>query len=309
MPSPRASRGRTARRGSAGRRRRTPRSRRGPRRGRRGRRGGSRRGPRAPRGAARRRRTSACPRRAARTRVRGGGRSCARVSPPRQRNAVPSPLQPSSSRAASTRRAARSARGRRRSRSPRSCRARPEERPRAGRAASCDTAMTVAARLTTCRVAARTPGLEPTFATSWPCAVTTSGARVASAAGEARGDEEVRVGDIGIEPPRRAGGVAEEPKVAPPASGARVDDRTLDLVTALDAARARGSRRRPRGPDRPDPDTSARRGGFAAALPARDLQDPEAHLVGRALAPEDVAGRLRHARAPLLRACPRRAGT
>ena len=43
-------------------------------------------------------------------------------------------------------------------------------------------------------------------------------------------DEEVRVGDVGMEAPRRPGGIAEQAQVAPPPSDARVDDRPLDLV-------------------------------------------------------------------------------
>ena len=111
-------------------------------------------GPRAPRAAGRRRRTRASPRRGARTRARAGGRSCAPSASRAQRNAVPSAAQPSS-------RAGRLgvARARSASRStPQSitsvlpaCRRAPP--PRAGRAATSETATTAAARRTTCRVA------------------------------------------------------------------------------------------------------------------------------------------------------------
>ncbi len=50
--------------------------------------------------------------------------------------------------------------------------------------------------------------------------------------GETRGHEEVRVGDVGIEAPRRASGIAEQPQVPASAARARVDDRALDLVPA-----------------------------------------------------------------------------
>ena len=51
---------------------------------------------------------------------------------------------------------------------------------------------------------------------------------------KSRGDEEVRVGDVGMEAPRCAHGVSEEREVAPSSSGPRVDDRALDLVSPCD---------------------------------------------------------------------------
>jgi hypothetical protein len=44
----------------------------------------------------------------------------------------------------------------------------------------------------------------------------------------------VRIRDVWPEPPRGACRVAEESEVAPPSSGPRVDDRTLDLVASRD---------------------------------------------------------------------------
>ena len=75
-----------------------------------------------------------------------------------------------------------SARGRRRSSRPPSCRGRRARPPRAGRAASRRRRSPSRARRTTSRVASRTGASSTAFATSWPWAVTTSGARASSAA-------------------------------------------------------------------------------------------------------------------------------
>ena len=106
------------------------------------------------------------------------------------------------------------------------------------------------------------------------------------------GDEEVRVDDVGAEAARRPGDVAREDEVTRRArrAGRRPRGR----------ARAPGPRALPRGPRRTSrasarsaPGTSARRAGSACGpgdrSAAGDLQDAEAHLVGRPLAPEDVA--------------------
>ena len=51
--------------------------------------------------------------------------------------------------------------------------------------------------------------------------------------GEAGGHEEVRVGDVRMESPRRASSVSEQPQVPTGATGAGIDDRALDLVPAF----------------------------------------------------------------------------
>ncbi len=112
---------------------------------------------------------------------------------------------------------------------------------------------------------------------------------------KSRGDEEVRVDDVGMEAPRYAHCVSEEGEVAPTSSGPRVDDRALDLVSSCDELALEVGHEDPEVRVLAGPGTSARRGGSAGALPARDLEDPEAHLVGRSLSPEDVARRRRHA--------------
>ena len=50
--------------------------------------------------------------------------------------------------------------------------------------------------------------------------------------GESRGHEEVRVHDVGTEPPRRAKGVAREHEMAPSASCATIEHSTLELMPA-----------------------------------------------------------------------------
>ena len=92
----------------------------------------------------------------------------------------------------------------------------------------------MAARRTTCRVAAAHAGLRADVRDV--LAVRGDDERRArrERGGEARRYEEVRVGDIGIEAPRRAGGVSEQPQVPTPPARARVDDRALDLVPACD---------------------------------------------------------------------------
>ena len=124
---------------------------------------------------------------------------------------------------------------------------------------------------------------------------------------EAGRDEEVRVDDIGMEGACLAPGIAEESDVT--GASRRCGSRSPRVRSRGRARpiRPRGSRRRPRGPGHSALGTSVRREGSACRaaivtpassrwLPARDLQDSEAHLVGRPLAPEDVAPRrLRHA--------------
>ena len=105
-PALRASRARTARRGSAGRPRLRPRSRPRRDRARPCRRHGFRDVPRARPAAGRRRRRRARPRPAARRHARGGGRSCARSASRRRRKPVPSGDQPTSARAAAESRSA-----------------------------------------------------------------------------------------------------------------------------------------------------------------------------------------------------------
>ena len=141
------------------------------------------------------------------------------------------------------RRAARSARGRRRSRS-RLLFASASGTASTRRSSShADTATTACARLTVSRVAARTALLRRAFSTSCPCAVTTSGARPASAREQPGGNEEVRVDDVGVEPPRRLHDVDREPRVAA-ASAAPVDDGARELVPArLELALERGDER------------------------------------------------------------------
>ena len=182
-PSPRASPGRTARPAlgwqttSAAATQRGDLRRAGP-----GRRGGRPAGPRGRRGAGRRRRTRACRGRAARRRARARMTFLRSSRVPTQTNAGPSPSQPSS-----LARGAGSA-PRKRSRStPESTtsvlpRASGTLRLELARAGSRRRRPRAAARRTTARVAAATPGIEPTLRTSRPCAVTTSGARVASPA-------------------------------------------------------------------------------------------------------------------------------
>ena len=116
------------------------------------------------------------------------------------------------------------------------------------------------------RVAARTPGIAPMFATSWPWAVTTSGARVASAAARPAGTRKCAYATSGWNrrATRRASRTSATWRLRPPAG---VDDRALDLVSARRGARARGSRRRLRGPDPPAPGTSGRRAGCAGRYP------------------------------------------
>ena len=71
------------------------------------------------------------------------------------------------------------------------------------------------------------------FWTSWPCAVTTSGASVASEAISPGRDEEVRVDDVRPVPARGGAGVAQEAGVAAPAAGATVDHGEVELVAPL----------------------------------------------------------------------------
>ncbi len=178
-PSPPGSRGRRARRGSADRphpmRRSTPE----PRHGRRVPRARSRAGLRARPGEARLRRTSTCPRHAARRLARGGGRSCApRARRDRGTGSVAD--QPTSARAS------KESRGEKRSRStPQSTTsvfAAASGTASASRSRSqFETATIADARRTTCRVANRVTGFVRAFSTSCPCAVATSGARDASA--------------------------------------------------------------------------------------------------------------------------------
>ena len=105
--------------------------------------------------------------------------------------------------------------------------------------------------------------LAPMFATSWPWAVTTSGAREASAADEPGRDEEVRVDDVrpdspGAAAPHRGSRRACRPLLRRGDRPRRA--RSRDRATG---ARARGRRRTPRDPGPPGPGTSARRGGSA----------------------------------------------
>ena len=179
-PSPRASSARTARRGSAGTRRPRPRATAARRRGRRDR----RRGHRAVRRAAAR--SGPSPTNASDPSPWRAKASARRVtffrslSVPTQRNAVPSGSQPSSARAVSR------SPGANRSRStPQSITVVLPAAP--GAAASrrsrsqSETAMTDAARRTARRVAPRITRERSAFATSWPWAVRTAGARPAIA--------------------------------------------------------------------------------------------------------------------------------
>ena len=70
------------------------------------------------------------------------------------------------------------------------------------------------------------------FATSCPCAVTTSGARVASAAARPAGTRKWAYVTSGSNSRRDTPRVPEERDVARLSSGPPVDDRAFDLVTA-----------------------------------------------------------------------------
>ena len=130
-----------------------------------------------------------------------------------------------------------------------------------------ETAITVAAPRTTRRMNGRTNGYSVALATSWPCAVTTSGAPTARAATvpEAGREKEVRVDDIGTEAAGGPDRAQREPQVAELAAAAAVEHDSLDHVARVRRARAPvpGRRRRSRAPRRTD--TSARRGGCAPA--------------------------------------------
>src|SRR4051812_21216009 len=103
--------------------------------------------------------------------------------------------------------------------------------------------MTAAAYRTTGRVAARSAA-RSRFATSWPCAMTTSGARAARQAqgGRARGgggahprrsgrEQEVGEHDVGPRAPRRADGGDGQPQVLGGRAAAAGDGAHLDLVS------------------------------------------------------------------------------
>ncbi len=130
------------------------------------------RDPRARRAADRRRRRSASPRRAGRTPPRAGRRSCARRASRRRGSAAARPA------AASTAKRSRSTPLETTSVFPRAS----GTFVSSSRRRYSETQTTAAARRTTKRVAAATPGIAPTLRTSRPWAVTTSGARPASAA-------------------------------------------------------------------------------------------------------------------------------
>ena len=217
---------------------------------------------RARRGAGRRRRTRACPRRAARTRARAGGRSCAPMRPPRQRNAVPSPAQPTSrsSRLGVSRRealevdaavddlglAAASGHGRL------ELVAQPARDGDDGRRAPHD----VTCRGANARDRADVRDVLPVRGDDERSARRERGR-------EAGRDEEVRVDDVGMEAPalrawrrgrERGGGASRRRASRRPRARSRGRARR---------ARARGWRRRPRGPGRSGPGTSVRREGSA----------------------------------------------
>ena len=185
------------------------------------------------------------------------------LSEPTQRNAGRRPAsraRPGPQR----RRPARTGRGRRRSRSPRSCRGPRAPPPRAAPRSQSETATTRAARRTASRVARRTAAIVRAFATSWPWAVRTSGARDRERGEQARRDEEVRVDDVGTEATRGDDHVAGEPEMTRPAATA-VDDRALDLVPALgQSACSSAGDERPRTP------------GRRARVHLRDEEDPHA---------------------------------
>src|SRR5881398_2929427 len=85
--------------------------------------------------------------------------------------------------------------------------------------------MTAAARRTTRRVAAATPGSSPMLRTSRPCAVTTSGARPARAAIKPLGTRKCAY--------TTSGRAAGELEVAELAARTRVEHGSIDLVAAL----------------------------------------------------------------------------
>ena len=93
---------------------------------------------------------------------------------------------------------------------------------------------TAAARRTTWRVAARTPGIDADVRDVLPVRGDDERRARRERRREARRDEEVRVDDVGPEAPRGADGVADESEVAPPSSGRAVDDGALDLVPPRD---------------------------------------------------------------------------
>ena len=106
-----------------------------------------------------------------------------------------------------------------------------------------------------------------------------------------RRNEEVRVDDVRSEassgPARRRGRGSR----CRPWPAAAVDDRPRELVPARLEPRLEVGHEGPQRRRGSAPGTSGRRAGCARARrsAAGDLQDPEAHLVGRPLAPQDVA--------------------
>ena len=173
--------------------------------------------------AARRRRTSASPRRAARTRRRAGRRSCAR----------------SASRRRGTRRSARRRGAAARNRSRSTPQSTTSVLPRAsGTFASSSRAQVVgdgddrrgAARRRSAS-AAPIPGIAPRCATSWPCAVTTSGAPT---------------GERGDQPGRERGSARTRRRAGSGAMRAR-RARELEVAAACRRRAGRARRARPRG--------------------------------------------------------------